>query len=62
MKMKKFIAILSVVSMMAVAATGCGSSSDATSSDAASTEGSSSEAASGDWDSASALTVVSRED
>lgn len=62
MKMKKFIAILSVVSMMAVAATGCGSSSDATSSDAASTEGSSSEAASGDWDSASAITVVSREE
>ena len=62
MKMKKFIAILSVVSMMAVAATGCGSSSDATSSDAASTEGSSSEAASGDWDAASAITVVSREE
>ena len=62
MKMKKFIAVLSVVSMMAVAATGCGSSSDATSSDAASTEGSSSEAASGDWDSASAITVVSREE
>lgn len=62
MKMKKFIAVLSVVSMMAVAATGCGSSSDATSSDAASTEGSSSEAASGDWDAASAITVVSREE
>ena len=61
MKMKKFIAILSIVSMMAVAATGCGSSD--TSSDASSsTEGSSSEASTGDWDAASAITVVSREE
>ena len=58
MKMKKFIAVLSVASMMAVAAAGCGSSSDtsAQGDGAASTdEGSSSE-----WDAASAITVVSR--
>ena len=53
--MKKFIAILSVVSMMAVAATGCGSSSD----DAA--QGGS-DASGSDWDAASAITVVSREE
>ena len=60
MKMKKFIAVLSVASMMAVAAAGCGSSSDtsAQGDGAASTdEGSSSE-----WDAASAITVVSREE
>ena len=55
MRMKKFIAILSVVSMMAVAATGCGSSSD----DAA--QGGS-DASGSDWDAASAITVVSREE
>ena len=55
MRMKKFIAILSVVSMMAVAATGCGSSSD----DAA--QGGS-DASGSDWDAARAITVVSREE
>lgn len=55
MRMKKFIAILSVVSMMAVAATGCGSSSD----DAAQGGG---DASGSDWDAASAITVVSREE
>lgn len=64
MKMKKFIAILSVVSMMAVAATGCGSSnSDSTDKkdDAAATEDGG-DAASSDWDAANDITVVSRED
>lgn len=55
MRMKKFIAILSVVSMMAVAATGCGSSSD----DAAQGGG---DASGSDWDAASSITVVSREE
>ncbi len=60
MKMKKFIAVLSVVSMMAVAAAGCGSSSDTSSAgDAAASDDS---ASSSEWDAASAITVVSREE
>ena len=55
MKMKKFIAVLSIASMMAVAAVGCGSSN---SDNAGSDNGS--DTASG-WDAASAITVVSRE-
>lgn len=59
MKMKKFIAILSVVSMMAVAAVGCGSSGDdaGTGSDAGTDAGSESS-----WDAATTITVVSREE
>lgn len=53
MKMKKFIAVLSMVSMMAVAATGCGG---------ADTSAEGGESASGEWDAASAITVVSREE
>lgn len=56
MKMKKFIAVLSIASMMAVAAVGCGSSNG---DDANSDNGSGSE---GSWDAASAITVVSREE
>ena len=56
MKMKKFIAVLSIASMMAVAAVGCGSSN---SDNAGSDNGS--DTASG-WDAASAITVVSREE
>ena len=56
MKMKKFIAVLSIASMMAVTAVGCGSSSSAdTSSDNGSDTAS-------EWDAASAITVVSREE
>ena len=56
MKMKKFIAVLSIASMMAVAAVGCGSSNG---DDANSDNGSGSE---GSCDAASAITVVSREE
>ncbi len=58
MKMKKFIAVLSVVSMMAVAATGCGSSNT---DDASGDSGSSTDTAS-QFDSANDITIVSRED
>ena len=57
MKMKKFIAALSVVSMMAVAATGCGSNSDTADNGSGSDAGSSSA-----WDATNEITVVSRED
>ena len=58
MKMKKFITVLSMASMLAVAATGCGSS-DAGKEDT--TTDTQSEATS-DWDSSSDITIVSRED
>ena len=57
MKMKKFIAILSVVSMMAVAAVGCGSNGSDAGSDAGSDSGSESS-----WDAASTITAVTREE
>lgn len=56
MKMKKFIAVLSIASMMAVAAVGCGSSN----SDNAGSDNGSDTAS--EWDAASAITVVSREE
>lgn len=63
MKMKKFIALLSMVSMMAVAATGCGSNEEAPAEDAeAKTEAEAGDAATGDWDAANEITIVSRED
>ena len=56
MKMKKFIAVLSIASMMAVAAVGCGSnSSDSTGSDNGSDTAS-------EWDAASTITAVTREE
>lgn len=57
MKLKKFIAVLAVVGMIAGLCAGCGSS------DAGQTEdnGAASEA-SGDWDSSMDITIVSRED
>ena len=57
MKLKKFIAILSVVTMTAGLAVGCGSSSDSGSSDSSSADSKSS-----DWDSSNDITIVSRED
>ena len=57
MKLKKFIAILSVATMAAGLAVGCGSSSDSGSSDS-----SSADSKSGDWDSSNDITIVSRED
>lgn len=58
MKMKKFITVLSMVSMLAVAATGCGSPDAGEDNTVADTQ---TEAA-GDWDSSSDITIVSRED
>lgn len=60
MKMKKFISLLAVTTMVAGMAVGCGNSSSDSSSDAASTADSTE--ASADWDSSSDITIVSRED
>ena len=57
MKLKKFIAILSLATMTAGLAVGCGSSSDSGSSDSSSADSKSS-----DWDSSNDITIVSRED
>ena len=57
MKLKKFIAILSVATMTAGLAVGCGSSSDSGSSDSSSADSKSS-----DWDSSNDIPIVSRED
>ena len=64
MKMKKFIAVLATVSMVAAMAVGCGGSSEDTSAegDAAATEEGGEEAASGDWDAANMITAVTREE
>ena len=69
MKMKKFIAVLATVSMVAAMAVGCGGGSEesAEGADAAaeeSTEGTEEGGAeaSGSWDAANAITVVSREE
>ncbi len=61
MKMKKFIAVLAAVSMVAAMAAGCGSSSDDAASDSSAETDESSDASS-DWDSANTITVVSREE
>ena len=53
MKMKKFIAVLSVATMAAGLADGCGSSDSGSSDDKSSK---------GDWDSSNDITIVSRED
>ena len=63
MKMKKFIAVLATVSMVAAMAAGCGSSSDDTSAEgdaAATTEEDGGE--SGSWDAANMITAVTREE
>ena len=62
MKMKKLIAALSMVSMLAVAVTGCGSkdtSADASSDANADTK---TEQSGSEWDSSNDITIVSRED
>lgn len=63
MKMKKLIAALSMVSMLAVAVTGCGSSKD-TSADASSDANADTktEQSGSEWDSSNDITIVSRED
>ena len=60
MKMKKFISLLAVTTMVAGMAVGCGNSASSDSGDAASTKDSAD--ASADWDSSSDITIVSRED
>ncbi len=63
MKMKKFIAVLSIAGMMAAAMTGCGSSSDdAAATDSGSTAAAEDTASSSEWDSTNDITIVSRED
>jgi phosphate transport system substrate-binding protein len=69
MKMKKLIAVLSMVSMVAVAAAGCGNGSDEQAADTTETKAEANtedtkEAGTeaGDWDSSSDITIVSRED
>ncbi|MBU3878418.1 substrate-binding domain-containing protein [Faecalicatena sp. AGMB00832] len=65
MRMKKFIAVLSMVSMFTIAATGCtGNASEDKSADAtADTKAEQTEEnVSSDWDSSNDITIVSRED
>ena len=67
MKMKKLIAVLSMVSMVAVAAAGCGSDEQAadtteTKAEANTEDTKEAGAEAGDWDSSSDITIVSRED
>ena len=56
MKMKKFIAVLSVATMAAGLAVGCGSS------DSSSSDSSADSSSASDWDSSNDITIVSRED
>ena len=69
MKMKKLIAVLSMVSMVAVAAAGCGNGSDEQAADTTETKAEANTedtkeagAEAGDWDSSSDITIVSRGD
>lgn len=55
--MKKFIAVLATVGMVAALAVGCGSGDDASAD-----KGTKTESASSDWDSSNDITIVSRED
>ena len=57
MKMKKFIAVLATVGMVAALAAGCGSGDDPSAD-----KGTKTESASSDWDSSNDITIVSRED
>lgn len=61
MRMNKFIAVLSMVSMLAVAATGCGSDSKAGDTADANAD-TKTEQESASWDSSYDITIVSRED
>lgn len=61
MKMKKFIAVLAMASMMAVAAAGCGNADADTTDGAADAQAGTTDAA-GEWDSSNDITIVSRED
>lgn len=57
MKMKKFMAVLATVGMVAALAAGCGSGDDASAD-----KGTKTGSASSDWDSSNDITIVSRED
>ena len=57
MKMKKFIAVLATVGMVAALAAGCGFGDDVSAD-----KGTKTESASSDWDSSNDITIVSRED
>ena len=61
MKMKKFIAVLATVGMVASMAAGCGLGED-TKEATSDNKASKTESTSGDWDSANDITIVSRED
>ena len=61
MKLKKFIAIMATVGMVASMAVGCGGSSEEDTS-AEGTDAAAEGEASGDWDSSMDITIVSRED
>ncbi len=64
MKMKKFIAVLATVGMVAAMAAGCGSSEDTKENDASTSTDNETktESTSSDWDSSNDITIVSRED
>ena len=62
MRMKKFIAVLSMVSMLAVAATGCGSDKKAEGDSADAGTDTKTEQNDASWDSSNDITIVSRED
>ncbi len=63
MKMKKFIALTAMVSMMAVAATGCGSDTETGADTANAADATEAGAEStGEWDASNEITIVSRED
>ena len=56
MKMKKFIALVSVVGMMAAVAVGCGNNTEAVE------DNTETQSEAGEWDAANEITIVSRED
>lgn len=60
--MKKLIAVLSMVSMAAAVAVGCGSNADTSADDAADTQTEAGTEKSGGWDASNEITIVSRED
>lgn len=62
MRMKKFIAVLSMISMLAVAATGCGSDKKAEGDSADAGADAKTEQSDASWDSSNDITIVSRED
>ena len=62
MKMKKIIAVLAMMSMMAVAATGCANTKDEETSDTQTEETTGDEDAVSEWDSSSDISIISRED